>query len=1071
MFLGPSEIPSFIKNNLEEVNGKWKIFRKMREINPYQGERFSAGYSMRNDKEIRNTQLKEVQKNKQLGVDFQNILVEQYGFAAVYIDENYEIKEAVGEFKKYLSLPEKIASLNILKMVDADLSVALNTAIRKAKKEGQKVSLPNVRVREGQKERYLNIYVKPATKDDYMTVVMGESHGITINKPATDFSIQHTESVSYITELEDELKEVKLNLQMAVESLETTNEELQSSNEELLSANEELQSSNEELQSLNEELHTLNTEHQLRIRELIELNDDLNNYFRSTEIGQIFVDKALRIRKFNPAAIQMVNLIETDIGRPIDHISTNIKDYNLAQRIKNVIESKTPEENEVQLSNHRTCVMRVLPYIRQDRQVDGAVISFFDITNLKELNSIIKGVFNATSGAIIALKSIRNSKHEIIDFEFLATNYAADELLRNSGMEFIGKSVKRENPLLLANGLFEKCMQVVESGHTLQTEIISNLSGKEEWYEIKVNKMMDGLVFTMTNITEKKQADQKLRKNYHELIKVKENLKQLNSNLEEKVEERTRNLSISEERFRLIASATNDAVWDRDLVNDKVWWSESFYTLFEYNKEDIDSNSAFWLEKIHPEDKEKTSQSLTKAINEGASNWEMSYRFMKKNGSYAFVRDKGAVVVNEFGIPYRMLGAMSDVTEVEKKEIKLQETNDELHRLIQEFKFVTDFMPQMVWATQADGYHDFFNKGWFDFTGLDYETTKNQGWALVLHPDDQERTWKVWKHSLDTGEVYEIEYRMRRYDGEYRWFLARALPLRNADGIIIKWFGTCTDINDQKTISDILEQKVLERTAELQKINTALEVTNAELFQFASVASHDLKEPLRKIHMFSTLIKDRYLNDIDHGAADYMNRIISSSARMTKLINDLLTFSRLSIRSLFEPTDLNIVVNEVLSDLELSIAERNAIIEVAPLPVIDAVPGQLRQVFQNIISNALKFSITDRIPHIVVKAETISNDEAGLEECEDGDCCKITIADNGIGFDEQHSHKIFTIFQRLHGREKYEGTGIGLAITKKIIDKHNGAIYANSTQGHGSVFTIVLPLKQNLQGVPETSIG
>ncbi|HZI01049.1 MAG TPA: ATP-binding protein, partial [Flavisolibacter sp.] len=203
----------------------------------------------------------------------------------------------------------------------------------------------------------------------------------------------------------------------------------------------------------------------------------------------------------------------------------------------------------------------------------------------------------------------------------------------------------------------------------------------------------------------------------------------------------------------------------------------------------------------------------------------------------------------------------------------------------------------------------------------------------------------------------------------------------------------------------------------------------------------------------------------------YMNRIISSSARMTKLINDLLTFSRLSIRSLFEPTDLNVVVNEVLSDLELSIAERNAIVEVAPLPVIDAVPGQLRQVFQNIISNALKFSLTERIPHIVVKSETISNDEAGLEECEDGDCCKITISDNGIGFDEQHSRKIFTIFQRLHGREKYEGTGIGLAITKKIIDKHNGAIYANSTQGHGSVFTIVLPLKQNLQGVPETSIG
>jgi len=1071
LFLGPSEIPTSIKNNLDEVNGKWKIFRKMREVNPFQGERFATGYTIKQDRETKpGSQFKEVQKNKELAQDFQNILTEQYGFAAVYIDENYEIKEAVGDFKKYLSLPDKITSLNILKMVDTDLSVALNTAIRKAKKEGSKVTLSNVRVKDGQTEKYLNVYIKPASKEHYTTVVIGENHSVNLNKQATDFTIQHSESISYITELEDELKEVKLSLQMAVESLETTNEELQSSNEELLSANEELQSSNEELQSLNEELHTLNTEHQLRIRELIELNDDLNNYFRSTEIGQIFVDGGMRIRKFNPAAVLMVNLIETDLGRPIEHISTNFIDDSLVTTIKKVIETNTVVEKEVQLRNNRAGIMRVMPYIRQDRKTEGAVISFFDITNIRDLNNIVKGVFNASSSAILALKCIRNDNNEVEDFEFLAANYASNALLGKVEEQYIGKSVKQESPQLLSNGLFEKCLNVIATGEPLQTEMMSNISGKEEWYEVKANKMVDGLVLNLANVSEKKQAEQKLRKNYHELIKVKENLKQLNASLEEKVKERTHNLAISEERFRLIAAATNDAVWDWDLVNDQIWWSDSFYNLFGYHNTPESCKGSFWVQNIHPDDKERVEKGIYAAINEGSSNWTARYRFRKSDGTYAYIIDKGAVIKSEDGIPYRMVGAMTDVTLVEHTENKLQEKNEELQKLIQEFKFVTDFMPQMVWATRADGYHDFYNKGWYDYTGLDFETSKDRGWSFILHPDDYERTVKVWQHSLDTGDIYEIEYRMRRHDGQYRWFLARAIPLKDNDGKIIKWFGTCTDIHDQKTMADVLEHKVAERTSELQKINAALEVTNAELFQFASVASHDLKEPLRKIHMFSTLIKDRYMQDEQNGASDYINRIISSSARMTKLINDLLTFSRLSIKSLFEQTDLNVVVQEVLADLELSIAEKDAIVKVEPLPVIDAVPGQLRQVFQNIVSNALKFSSTEYKPCITIKSETISASEAGLDLHED-DCCKIEISDNGIGFDEQHAAKIFTIFQRLHGREKYEGTGIGLAITKKIIDKHNGVIYANSRIGEGSVFTIILPMKQNTVAMRETSIG
>lgn len=1068
LFLGPSEIPASISSTLSEVNGKWKIYRKLFNERQFQPPSFSTSSQLKSSREIRNTgSSRESWVAKELSEDFKNILTEEYGFAAVYVDKNYEIKEAVGDFRKYLTLPQKIVNLNVLKMVSPELSIALNTAIRKALKENSKVTLNSVRVKEGGEENYINLLVKPpASREGYMMIVFGEGHEVTFTKSSTDFSQHSTESATYISELEEELKETRVSLQMAVESLETTNEELQSSNEELLSANEELQSSNEELQSLNEELHTLNTEHQLRIKELIELNDDLNNYFRSTEIGQLFVGGDMRIRKFNPAVVKLINLIESDIGRPIEHISTNIQDRNLITDIREVMRNGQDIEKEVIIRGHTYSQMRILPYVRQDRQIDGVVITFYDISRIKELDNIIKGTFNASQSAIMAFRSVRSKGQDITDFTWIAANHTSDELLKKGNTEYMGKSLKGELPSLVRNGIFDKLVRVVQTNQPLRTEMILEQGGSQ-WYELAATRMMDGLVITLTNINEKKESEEKLRRNYHELIKAKENLKALNASLEQKVAERTEDLAESEERFRLIASSTSDVVWDWNLVNNDLWWSDSFYKLFGFDKDASVASGSFWLDRIHPDDRERVNTSIQEAINKGTKNWNNQYRFRKANGEYVILLDKGSVVTDESGVPYRMLGAMADVTKVERTEQQLQEKNDELQRVLQEFRFVTDFMPQMVWVTKPDGYHEYYNKRWYDYTGLDAETSQDKGWSLVLHPDDYDRTWKVWHHSLQTGEDYEIEYRMRGSDGTYRWFLGRAIPLRDESGKIVKWFGTCTDVHDQKTLSDVLESKVKERTQELQDANTELEISNNELMQFASVASHDLKEPLRKIHMFSNIIKERYMAESPSGALDYMNRIIRSSARMTKLIDDLLTYSRLSINTLFESTNLNSIINEVLSDLELSITEKGAEVTVDDFPHMEVVPGQMRQVFQNVIANALKFSRPDVAPRISITSELIQQPDFEAVSDGKGDYCRISIADNGIGFDEQYTAKIFTIFQRLHSREKYEGTGIGLAITKKIIEKHNGLITAHSTPGGGSTFVIILPLRQPQEIVKE----
>jgi len=266
-------------------------------------------------------------------------------------------------------------------------------------------------------------------------------------------------------------------------------------------------------------------------------------------------------------------------------------------------------------------------------------------------------------------------------------------------------------------------------------------------------------------------------------------------------------------------------------------------------------------------------------------------------------------------------------------------------------------------------------------------------------------------------------------------------------------------IAHQQQVNEMLEQKVRERTEELREINKSLEASNHDLQQFASVASHDLKEPLRKIQLFGAILRDKFLH-MDPNALSYMERIVGSSERMARLINDLLNYSRLSVASIYETTDFNKIIQDILIDLELMISERDAVISVEKMPQIEAVPGQIHQVFQNIISNALKFSRKDVPPELHISSETVTDLNPDSAAFAGGRYCRVVIRDNGIGFNEKYLSKIFTIFQRLHTSELYEGTGIGLAIAKKVIDKHGGIITARSKEGEGATFIIILPLTQ-----------
>ena len=269
------------------------------------------------------------------------------------------------------------------------------------------------------------------------------------------------------------------------------------------------------------------------------------------------------------------------------------------------------------------------------------------------------------------------------------------------------------------------------------------------------------------------------------------------------------------------------------------------------------------------------------------------------------------------------------------------------------------------------------------------------------------------------------------------------------------------EIKIRKGAQDNLEIKIAKRTKELVLKNEELEFKNHELQQFSWVVSHDLNEPIRKIQIFIGILKDLYLKD-NPKAVDYVNRTMKSAERMQTLIADLLAYSRLSSEIVFEKTDLNLVLHEVLSDFDYQIEIKKAVIKICDLPVIDSIPSQLRQVFQNLIGNALKFSGNVPVPEIQIKSELILTKDFQSAVSVDGKFCRITISDNGIGFDEIYLDRIFIIFQSLNDRKVYEGTGIGLAISKKIMEKHNGLITAKSELGKGASFILILPLTQNI---------
>ncbi|WP_020211159.1 PAS domain S-box protein [Flavobacterium rivuli] len=521
----------------------------------------------------------------------------------------------------------------------------------------------------------------------------------------------------------------------------------------------------------------------------------------------------------------------------------------------------------------------------------------------------------------------------------------------------------------------------------------------------------------------------------------------------------------SEERFKAViysAQAAMAVFKGRDLVADI-------------------ANDAF-LEFVGRTEKEMIGRPLLESMPEmaGQSSIELMHEVFDKGikthhyGRLIYILKNGVLTPNYYNVSYTplfdsegnvyaVLDIAIDVTESIKAQQAIEEAEASLRGAIELAELGTwNLNPQTGILTYSERMLE-----WFGFTG---EPENLRDVYNIINDTDRERIEKAILRALDpeSDGIYNEEYTIvNRVTKRERILHAQGKAFFDASGKAYMISGTAQDITTQRKLQLALEGEVKARTVALQEANKELEDinyrlvnTNKELEQYAYVASHDLQEPLRKISMFSNLLRDRDKDSIHKSTID---KIVRSSERMSLLIKDLLEFSRLlNPDTRFVRTNMQTIVSAIITDFELMVEEKKAEIIADVLPTIDAVPLQMNQLFFNLIGNSLKFIGPETIPKIIIGCRKIDREEVKLylPQLTDYNYYCFSVKDNGIGIDEQYQKQIFEVFKRLHSRTEYSGSGIGLAICRRIAANHGGAIYIESALGKGTTFNVILPEKQ-----------
>ena len=470
-----------------------------------------------------------------------------------------------------------------------------------------------------------------------------------------------------------------------------------------------------------------------------------------------------------------------------------------------------------------------------------------------------------------------------------------------------------------------------------------------------------------------------------------------------------------------------------DIYGNISYANNELLNMIGYSRDDLETGRLSWLEITPPEYLPLDELGIAEARSRGACTpYEKEY--IRKDGSRVPVL-----------VGYRLLeptreqsvAFILDLSEQKQAEAALRESEAR-------FRYMADHAPMLVWMSDASG-HTYFNRAWLAFTGEPAQL--GQGWTAQIYPDDAQRYAQTYAAAFEARQPYELEYRLRRADGDYRWLLDIGRPRLTPEGEFLGYIGSSVDIHDRKQaeaetqqLNELLERRVKERTAQLESANKELE-------SFSYSVSHDLRAPLRHIAGFVDLLQKRLdPTSLDDTSQRYLTIITETTRQAGTLIDDLLAFSRMGRTEMRSMTvNMTLLVQEIRQELEPDLLDRTVDWQIASLPSIQGDPSMLRLVLRNLLENAVKYTRLRPLAEIAIGS--FSQEQEVV----------FWVRDNGIGFNMQYAHKLFGIFQRLHSDPNYEGTGIGLANVRRIVHRHGGRAWAEGKLNEGSTFFFSLP--------------
>ncbi|MEH1840272.1 MAG: GAF domain-containing protein [Nostoc sp.] len=638
-------------------------------------------------------------------------------------------------------------------------------------------------------------------------------------------------------------------------------------------------------------------------------------------------------------------------------------------------------------------------------------------------------------------------------WRFTYINGQAELLLQKAQNELLGQSIWEVFPELIDTRFHREYYRVMlEQVSVKFEEFYQPLNC---WFQVHAYPAKDGLSVYFQDITERRRTAEALRE--------------------------------SEERWQLALHGNNDGIWDWNLKTNEVFFSTRWKEMLGYKDYEVCNVWDEWTKLIHPDERDWVMQAFQDHFAKKTPFYVCEYRVQCQDGSYKWILDRGQALWDASGDIVRMVGSYTDITDRKRAEEELKRQNlrsqlfAEITLKIRESLQINEILQTTVTEVQellqADRVLIFQLES--DGSGTVVQEAVLPGWPVILGKNifdlcfKEEYIERYHQGRVSAIEDIETAYIQPCHREFLQQFAVRAnlvvpiLVRESIWGLLLahqcstprRWNDFETELLKQlaNQIGIALSQaQLLEKETQQSQ---ELARSNAELEQFAYVASHDLQEPLRMVTSYLQLLERRYKNQLDANADQFINYVVDGARRMQTLINDLLNYSRVSTRGQpFIPVNCSIVLEQAIANLQIAIMDSKAIITHDPLPEVMADATQLIQVFQNLIGNAIKFCRHQQ-PRIHIKVGKLDANPEGesLNVIPSVDEWLFSVRDNGIGLESQYSERIFIIFQRLHGRDKYPGTGIGLAICKKIIERHGGRIWVESKLGEGSTFYFTIP--------------